>query len=238
MLRNKEELMIQISYRCNLNCIHCAYGDIKDSPSLSIETVKNFLKRHNPKIIKISGGEPTLHPLFGEVVKVCKETNAKVVSFTNGLQTPKVNPDFYWVSLYGSEQIHNWITKAKTWHKTMNFIKTHNVEYLNSPVFSWVQMASLLEISEKLDIPLRITQLLPHGQAKQLKVLPLKEQQKIVKELGLNKPPHWVTCSLGFEPPRCNKKACLKPDGTETICTYIIRGLKCPFSKELLKNES
>ena len=48
-------------------------------------------------------------------------------------------------------------------------------------------------------------------------------------DLELNKKPNWVTCSLGFEPPRCHQKACLKPDGRVTICTYIIRGLKCPF---------
>ena len=131
MLKNKTELMIQLTYNCNLNCVHCAYGDIRNSPTLTLKQIKEFLDRHNSKLIKLSGGEPTISSIFFDAVKLCKETGAKVVSFTNGLTEPKIDPDYYWVSLYGNE-------------------KTHNVEYLNSPVFSRPQMQELKEISERI----------------------------------------------------------------------------------------
>jgi len=228
MLKDKSELMIQLSYNCNINCIHCAYGSNRRSPTLTLKQIENFLSRHSPKIIKISGGEPTISPIFGDTIKICKKTGAKVVSFTNGLSSPTINPDFYWVSLYGRKKTHNRITNFNGYDNVIKFIQTHNVEYINSPVFSFSQMSELKELSHELNIPLRITQLLPHGTPH--KTLTLKEQQQIIYDLNLNNSNNWITCSLGFEPPRCLKKACLKPDNTETICTYIIHGLKCPFS--------
>lgn len=222
--------MIQLTYRCNFNCLHCAYGDMKASPIISLNKVKEFLGKYSPRLIKLSGGEPTLCKNFEEIVSLSKQTGAKVISFTNGSFSPKKNPDAYWVSLYGSEVIHNYLTNGNHWKRTIKFIKTHNVEYLNSPVFSFRQMKSLRKISEELEIPLRITQLLRHGYGTW--ALPLRSQQEIVRVLDLNRKPNWITCSLGFEPPRCNKKMCLKPDGTEIICTYLIRGLRCPFEKK------
>lgn len=221
--------MVQVTYACNLFCRHCAYGDLHDTREVSLDAVCAFLERHNPKLIKLSGGEPTIARNYYYVLRLCKETGAKVITFTNGLQRPEEHPDYYWVSLYGDEKFHNWVTKAPTFHKVIEFIKEHNVEYINSPIFSLEQMESLVSISEKLKVPLRITRLLPHGSARNLNVLSLEEQMQVVRWLGLNEPPNWVTCSLGFEPPRCWKKACLKPDGREVICTHLIRGLRCPF---------
>lgn len=230
--RNKIELMIQLSYKCNLSCVHCAYGDLK-GPFVEIkpERVMKFLSRNLPELIKLSGGEPTLSPSFPEIVRICRDTGAKVVTLTNGTKKPRVNPDTYWVSLYGNQEFHRMITGINNYSKVISFIKSHDVEYLNCPVFSEPQMASLQYESEKLGIPLRITQLLSHGRMKL--TLPLEEQRKIVTKLGLDKDPHWPTCSLGFGAPRCSQKACLKPDGTEVICTSMIRGLKCPYARGL-----
>lgn len=227
---DRTELMVQLTYICNLNCKHCAYGDLLKTSHLIYGEIKGFLERYDPKLIKLSGGEPTITDFFPEVIKLCRSTGAKVISFTNGLKWPKIDPDAYWVSLYGKEKTHNSITRANTFSRTMKFIKSHNVEYLNSPVFNLTQMWELKELSKELDIPLRITQLLPHGNCKE--VLSGFQQREIVQKLRLNRKPHWVTCSLGFEPPRCKKKMCLKPDGSEVICTYLIRGLRCPFASK------
>lgn len=225
----RTELMLQLSYKCNLNCIHCAYGDIRDSPMLTEPQIRAFLENNEPRLIKISGGEPTICAVFEDAVKICKETGAKVVAFTNGLARPKVHPDYYWVSLFGGEETHNRITQSKTFDRVMEFIRRYPVEYLNSPIFSKSQMQELQSISDRLGIPLRVTRLLPHGTPHE--TLSLEEQRRIVRELGLNKEPNWVTCSLGFEPPRCDQKMCIKPDGKLVVCTHIIRGLKCPFMK-------
>jgi len=225
------ELMIQLTYKCTLDCIHCSYGGIRDCGSKYGPDVWSFLYQYKPQLIKISGGEPTLSENFDYVVRGCKETGAKVITFTNGLQEPRIHPDFYWVSLYGNRKIHNSITRADTFEKTVAFIEAHEVEYLNSPVFGRQQLKSLREMGEKLDIPLRITRMIAHGNA--TNVLPLYRQQRLVKSLKLDKKPHWVTCSLGMEPSRCWKKICLRPDGSTIICTALVRGLPCPFRKKI-----
>lgn len=226
------ELMIQLTYECNLNCIHCSYGDIRDYPTPKWGIfVWDFLSQFNPNLIKISGGEPTLSRQWEETVRSCKHSEAKVVAFTNGTQRPTVHPDAYWVSLYGNRKIHNSITRSDTFDTTIDFIKNHKVEYLNSPVFYRGQLKSLKEMGKKLEIPLRITRLIPHGNA--VDVMPIYRQQKLVKSLKLDRKPHWVTCSLGMEPPRCWKKMCLKPDGTQVVCTALVRGLQCPFRKKI-----
>lgn len=227
----KTELMIQLTYQCNLDCIHCAYGDIKTPLEVDWYKAIDFLSKYNPKLIKLSGGEPTLAKNYENILQSCRHTDAKVIVFTNGLEHPKKDPDAYWVSLYGTKKIHNNITQSNTWNKTIDFIKNHEVEYLNSPIFSRAQIKSLRNLSWELEIPMRITRLLPHGSAQ--KVLRLKRAQKIVKSLKLHRKPNWVTCSLGFEPPRCWKKKCLKPNGQEVLCTAIIRGLGCPFRKKI-----
>lgn len=228
----KTELMVQLTYQCNLDCSHCAYGDIKNSIEVDWIQVSNFLERHNPKLIKISGGEPTLAKCYEDILRTCKaESDAKVIVFTNGLGNPRKHPHKYWVSLYGPKKIHNQITQANTFDKTMQFIKDHEVEYLNSPIFSRAQIKRLQDLSWELEIPLRITRLLPHGNARN--VLRLKRTYKIIKRLRLHRKPNWVTCSLGFEPPRCWKKMCLNPFGKEVLCTAIIRGLGCPFRKKI-----
>ena len=185
----KTELMVQLTYQCNIDCVHCAYGDIRNSPEIDWCQVSDFLDKYNPKLIKISGGEPTLAKNYENVLRTClRETDAKVIVFTNGLGDPQKHPHHYWVSLYGPKKIHNQITQANTFNKTMQFIKDHEVEYLNSPLFSRAQIKSLRELSWELEIPLRITRLLPHGSAK--KVLNLKRTYKIIKRAKLHQRPN------------------------------------------------
>lgn len=233
--KSKTELMIQISYKCNLNCIHCAYGDIRDLKPPDTEYPPfdfQFYQKYNPKLVKISGGEPCLDPDLPGIVRTAKNWSEKVIVFTNGTLESEARPDAWWVTLYGSRRHHNRITRADTFDKTIAFIKSHdNIAYLNSPVFNRQQLKSLKEMGEKLDIPLRIVRLIPHGNM--TKVLGIERQQKLVTSLKLNRKPNWITCSLGFEPSRCWKKVCLKPDGTEVICTALVRGLQCPFRKKI-----
>lgn len=224
------EVMIQLSYECNLHCRHCAYGDYSGTKTNRDFSWYNFLSKYNPKLIKISGGEPTLSPDWRSACNLAKYYD-KVISFTNGTQRPKYHPHAYWVSLYSTRKIHNRITQADTFDTTIDFIKNHEVEYLNSPVFSRQQLKGLMEIGRILDIPLRLTRLISHGSCNE--ALRIDRQRKLIESLGLNEKPNWVTCSLGYEPSRCWKKMCYKPDGTEVVCTALIRGKLCPFRRKV-----
>ena len=90
----KEEacLLFKITYRCNDECPFCiAYEQRRDHlPDLSFENViKNyefFSKKFNISRIVFTGGEPTLHPEFVNILKYFKEQKSIIVNFvTNAI---------------------------------------------------------------------------------------------------------------------------------------------------------
>lgn len=84
-----------ITFRCNRNCNYCyARGLLKEFPEdMSMENFKRLVNWHvnqNNKNITLIGGEPTLHPKLGEMIKLLKEKNLPVFIFTNGIFNEKV----------------------------------------------------------------------------------------------------------------------------------------------------
>ena len=84
---------IIITTRCNLNCRYCFARDtLKGIPSEEcdiglrrFEEALDFLERSDIEEVRLLGGEPTLHPEFGELIKRAVERGLRVVIFTNGL---------------------------------------------------------------------------------------------------------------------------------------------------------
>jgi len=228
MLQNKTELMIQLTYKCNLQCRHCSYGDLVDRPDISFEQIDLFLKKQKPVLVKLSGGEPTISPLFSDAIYLAKKCNARVISFTNGTGNPEIDPDAYWLSVYGKAEWNHKIVGKNIWNQVDSFMRSHKVDFLCSPIFNEEQVKSLVELKEYSGIPLRVTRLLPHGLTKE--ALSLSEQRNLVEKYGLNDPPNLATCSLGYPPFKCNRKACLRPDNTQIVCTSMVRGKNlCPY---------
>lgn len=79
---------------CNLNCSYCFAQNARTNKYMSIQnfnTVINFLKKSNIKVLKLLGGEPTLHPNFVDIVQqsISDDFFGKIVIFTNGLELTK-----------------------------------------------------------------------------------------------------------------------------------------------------
>jgi len=90
---------IQITFRCNFRCPTCLFL-LKDPQALdkgndmSLEKFNWILEkfRGDIKMVGLSGGEPTLHPQFPEIVKSVKSRNLKLAMSTNGtLITKRLN---------------------------------------------------------------------------------------------------------------------------------------------------
>lgn len=96
---SREMAEVDITYRCNLACNNCnrslGDGQAKSKAGMSLEQFDKFLdesvaSNHQWKIIKILGGEPTMHPQFFEIiesVKNYKKNHNKTVEiqlWTNG----------------------------------------------------------------------------------------------------------------------------------------------------------
>jgi uncharacterized radical SAM superfamily Fe-S cluster-containing enzyme len=83
--------VIEITGRCNLSCPTC-FADAGQGDDLSLAQVESILDRllvteHEPEIVQISGGEPTIHPQILEILEAAKSRNIRHIMLnTNGIR--------------------------------------------------------------------------------------------------------------------------------------------------------
>ncbi|MDP3779592.1 MAG: radical SAM protein [Nitrosopumilaceae archaeon] len=108
---------------CNLHCEHCYWWlNRKENEDLTVEQWKKIIdekfKKQHVFIITLVGGEPMLRP---DVVELfVKEFPKRICVVTNGtFPIPSLKDIyFYWISIDGTEEIHNEIRGQDTWAKT------------------------------------------------------------------------------------------------------------------------
>jgi uncharacterized radical SAM superfamily Fe-S cluster-containing enzyme len=91
--------LIEITTRCNLVCPTCFADSVEsEGYDLSVEQVEEMLDyliaaEGEPEIVQISGGEPTIHPRFIDIVAAVYKRNIKnVIIHTNGIELA-LDPD-------------------------------------------------------------------------------------------------------------------------------------------------
>ena len=108
---------------CNLQCDHCYWWlNRKENEELSVEQWKKIIdekfKKKHVFIVTLVGGEPMMRP---EVVELfVKEFPKRACVVTNGTYPIPNLKDiyFYWISIDGTEQVHNDIRGDDAWAKT------------------------------------------------------------------------------------------------------------------------
>jgi organic radical activating enzyme len=82
-------MYLQITTKCNMHCAHCCYSCTMRGRHAKWETLVDSIAfaRGYTESISIGGGEPTLHPRFFDVLKMCLENFDYVWLATNGSQT-------------------------------------------------------------------------------------------------------------------------------------------------------
>ncbi|MEP6756369.1 MAG: radical SAM protein [Chthonomonadales bacterium] len=84
-------LLLEITQACNLRCPTC-YADAKGHDFMSVDEAKGRLEKFfvfQPALdlLMISGGEPTIHPNFPEILEMClKYPIGRILINTNGLR--------------------------------------------------------------------------------------------------------------------------------------------------------
>ncbi len=99
---------------CNLHCTHCYWWlNRKENEELTVEQWKEIIdtkfKKNHVFIITLVGGEPTLRP---DVIELFVNEFPKRVSIvSNGTYPLKKYKDlyFYWISVDGTEEVHDTI---------------------------------------------------------------------------------------------------------------------------------
>jgi len=98
-------ITVELTDRCNLKCIHCLRN--KDSFELSlldIERIAADAEKLGAFEVTITGGEPTMHPDFFDVLDVFKKRKFKITLFTNAMGLNK--DTIKQLAQYEIEQIH------------------------------------------------------------------------------------------------------------------------------------
>ena len=92
-LKHLDNFFIELSRQsCNLKCKHCYIERNNFSSSkdfLDIKKIKSALKivkDYNVKLIYLTGGEPTIHPDFNQIMRMCLKISSVCV-LTNGQTT-------------------------------------------------------------------------------------------------------------------------------------------------------
>jgi Fe-coproporphyrin III synthase len=121
---------------CNLHCGHCYWwlnrkNDEQDSLSAEEwrEIIRKTFKKQKVFVVTLVGGEPTMRP---DIIQVfCEEMPKRVCVVSNGTYPLKRfdNLYFYWISLDGTEKIHDQIRGNGSYSKTRQNI----LEYISGP---------------------------------------------------------------------------------------------------------
>lgn len=83
-------MYLQITTKCNFSCEHCCYNCTMRGKHMDMNTFNQayrFASERDPETIAIGGGEPTLHPEFFQILKICLNNFEYVWMATNGSQT-------------------------------------------------------------------------------------------------------------------------------------------------------
>ncbi|MFQ3675258.1 MAG: radical SAM protein [Endomicrobiia bacterium] len=127
---------IEVTYKCNLKCIHCYLPtNYRTKKDLSTEVIKKVIRdiyKLGGLYIVFTGGEPLLRKDIFELIRYAKKLNFVVLLFTNGTLIDKLVAkklkvsavDQVEISLYGEKFSHEKITRQKdSFEKVLSAIK-------------------------------------------------------------------------------------------------------------------
>jgi MoaA/NifB/PqqE/SkfB family radical SAM enzyme len=126
---------VDVNNVCNLHCTHCYWwlNRKNDDEDLGVEEWKRIIKdifnKQHIFVTTLVGGEPTMRP---EIIDVfCKEMPKRVCVVTNATFPLKRYDGlyFYWVSIDGTQEIHDKIRGEGTYAKT----KQNILDYIKGP---------------------------------------------------------------------------------------------------------
>ncbi|WP_214041133.1 radical SAM protein [Methanoculleus sp.] len=118
---------------CQLACRHCYLhkGNTSMPLEMIIEASTDFLQADLPlpeSTIILSGGEPLLHPQFGEVCSIVRSLNGHVALSSNGILVPQYidlfrKNDGIQISIDGDNRVHDFIRGEGSYEKAVRALR-------------------------------------------------------------------------------------------------------------------
>lgn len=88
------EHRIVLTENCNASCSHCFNADARDKGVMDADILLDFIRKNSMHlgsfILKVMGGEPTLHPRIIEIMTEAAKHYRQVSLFTNGTLLHKI----------------------------------------------------------------------------------------------------------------------------------------------------
>jgi MoaA/NifB/PqqE/SkfB family radical SAM enzyme len=82
------KLIFELTNRCNFSCVHCIRAEDEPHDYLPVTIVDKVLREvqaYQPvNLVAFTGGEPTLHPQFADIVELVATQGYRVTFVTNG----------------------------------------------------------------------------------------------------------------------------------------------------------
>lgn len=124
------DVSIELTGRCNLRCRHCFNESGPESgnelPLARIEALLDEMQAWGARTVRLTGGEPTVHPRFREIVDACARRRIGIGLNTNGifgaamLDYLKTAPiDVFFVSIDGLEENNDAIRGSGTFRRAV-----------------------------------------------------------------------------------------------------------------------
>lgn len=143
---------------CNLKCTYCIRGE-KRREFLELQTLRDILQKNdfsNNQVL-ITGGEPTMHPEFEEIVKMCCNyfksvsinTNGTNYEFINRLKSERIHLQ---ISLDGNEYMHDLIRGNGTFRSAINNIRRFDQMQFDYNIATVVNLININNIIEMIDV--------------------------------------------------------------------------------------
>lgn len=87
-MTQKNSFRVLITENCNANCKNCFNSNYRTTKEISIEDFENlsdWLSKNGITILKIMGGEPTVHTNFEKIILIAQKYFKTIVIFTNAI---------------------------------------------------------------------------------------------------------------------------------------------------------
>lgn len=173
---------IELTNRCNLHCQHCfnrsGDGAIQELTLAEIASLFDQMCQMGTTRLRLSGGEPTLHPDFLAIVVEAKQRNLQISLNTNGLFSERLREQVaemvtmqFIVSLDGLRVTNDFIRGAGTFDRVIDAITWLRRQGREVTIGVHLQRTSiqdvegLIELSAGLDAAIKFSPLRPIGRA-------------------------------------------------------------------------
>ena len=203
-----KKLRLNLLDACNMRCMYCMPEDQKFnklSDLLSpdqIKTIVTNLTQFGIEEVRLTGGEPLMHPQFREILTALTKCDLKKLAITTNAILLDKEIDFLIENNVKSlnisfdslnENSFNFITKTKTFQKVLSSILKANDLGFNIKInavmmknINFEEVDQFLEFSSKHNIEVRFLELMKIGQALQYYDRHFVSADQIIEKISNN----------------------------------------------------